>query len=50
MIHSTKSLQKINLALRLALLTCLIDFSYFDRGLSLAIDRLTVAMEGGGNG
>jgi hypothetical protein len=44
MIHYTISLQKINLALRLALLSCLIDF-FFDRQLSFAIDRLTVALD-----
>lgn len=42
--------KNLHYVLRLALLSCLIDFSYFDRGLSLTIDRLTVALEEGGNG
>ncbi|AEB08417.1 hypothetical protein [Desulfobacca acetoxidans] len=42
--------KNLHYVLRLALLSYLIDFSYFDRGLSLAIDRLIVTLEEGGNG
>jgi hypothetical protein len=48
MIHYTISLQNINLRLRLALIEFLIDWQTFDRGLSLAIDRLWADLAGGG--